>query len=288
MTILSAQERVVNMPKLLGLSSNKEISQFTSFSQQKNIWIGFWGTTRPGSRNAEKDSFCNAVLAEIHRESGLFNMYFQSQRDQAIHDLLYFLDKNKDLKISNDELKPYKIRVLGFSWGAISAVEFTNFFDWKMIRTVEHKSSFLRHSSRYKFNQIDIKSLVIIDPVLFFRKNTKTLEKEFAIGDNVENFYNLFQTQGGKSEVSSANGDVKYKFGNFLSSNLRGSPIKRVKHRLFDFLINANKDKPWSNHRAGRQFHSNKLFLAGKNVNHDTITWFAKSMAIHRLRCPYD
>lgn len=50
-------------------------------------------------------------------------LYTSRQTQEVINDIITYFDKNKDGKLTNADVPPFKVRMVGYSWGAWSALQ---------------------------------------------------------------------------------------------------------------------------------------------------------------------
>jgi hypothetical protein len=145
------------------------------------VIVGFLGADEPGAKLADRSKLnpANQKLTDIGGTVGATMFPSIWNIDDAESTLLHCLDSNSDGRYDPYALDPAKrdilqeIDLFGFSWGGTSAVSLAR----------EIKTSGL-------FRNKDVELVTVLDPV--------TLGRWFppAVPDNVERFWNRFQSHG--------------------------------------------------------------------------------------------
>lgn len=191
------------------------------------------------------------------------------------------MNADTDSTISKAEVEAAEIRVAGYSWGGIQAVNFT----WHLGRSGNRPAG-------YKLNEpVKIKKLLTLDPEnsWFIFKHTRG-----AVRSNVEAFANYYQDLAVDSEIPlyylvGGGKGAPYKLDYIWADsplNITGDPIsaeagvQKTEVRI---------DQVWPNVLTAREFYKTNNptethywgEMYGSTINHSTLPWwnFDRSVA---------
>lgn len=194
--------------------------------------------------------------------------------DIAVADLLKQLDKNNNRVITQSEIDGLTVKVLGYSWGGISAVAICKRLSQTgFIRTGGTPKNPIGYDLTVP---IPISALVTIDPV-------QTLNPAGTVPSTVSNFVNYYQMIGGyaifrNTDSNSIDTNIEAPpspFGNWFSALLKGSSITS---QASNPAIQVRVEMDMTNTSVpGIPFPGiyGPLYLFGGEVNHDVMPWYA-------------
>ena len=271
-----------------------------SFYGAGQIPFGGFGNVHLAAINSALGGTLNSTQV-----NGVGVPYLDWQMDQALHDLLANLDTNNDLIITPAEIAAKTVNVIGYSWGAVEAANFT-----RMLSALNpHLLGIRQNTGTPKYPHlttlggynleaaVPIDNLVTIDPILnaVFGLSglIKTTDGPLA---NVINFKNYYETKGGTATVEEfsapAGGidlgpDPNFTLGTFFSAGLSGdvlhdhsenpSPSNQI--NVNTQLANFNIYIPYRN-SDGTVIYGR---LKGSQVQHDAIPFYVQQMVIDAI-----
>lgn len=214
--------------------------------------FGFWGT-------GPKNLYGNIYFGQIAQKLGVppKNLYVQKDGVRALKDFFSAIDRNRNRKLSADEVASLEVEVCGYSWGAIAAIGFCQRLSTAGTIVVGGTP---KNPITFELGApVRIKRLFVIDPV-------PLLNSPGVVPNTVESFSNFYQCNGGDGVMRSAqNHDlIIEKMGTVLSRLLKGTSITSKATISKQFNIGAEK----------MTAADGVYFANGSETNHDTIGWF--------------
>jgi len=273
-------------------SSNSHSSSSSGSNQPRTIKIGFYGA---GSRLSYGNDWLRALAQDVggpwlrklaHPSYPPIGwLYEQGLSDVAIGDLFAQLDKNKDRIITQGDIDGLTVKVLGYSWGGVSAVAFCQKLSQPGFKRTGGTD---KNPIGYQLEvPIPIDTLVTIDPVT-------TLNPAGTVPSTVNHFRNYYQTIGGyailrtsESRADSSNIQLPpTPFGNVISAAIKGTNLDsqaadpgqvhvNIKPEMRDRWVEAL----WHWKDSSGNPVSGNLFLCGAEVNHDVMPLFGFDLA---------
>jgi hypothetical protein len=231
--------------------------------------ISFYGLGGSGSFGAD---WLDKTVDDAGAETGaVVRKYDQNESGRALKDFFRAVDRNHNLRIDKREVASLDVRVIGYSFGAIEATNFTRYL-LKVGQTIKG----------YLIGQATpIDTLVTYDPV-----DDPLAKHTLGVPNNVYNFANYYQQHGGDTTI-----------------NIYTRTTPRIKvdtEKVEDPLDIKGEELPSEARRRTKQIrvdvgelgdetvrhkiHSNlDGDLKGSNVNHGTLPFFAYDLAIEDL-----
>ena len=232
---------------------------------ETEIYVMFYGT-EPSDYLPFTDGITlgNSSMDFIAWVLDVTSRYRQNDESQAKRDILTKLDVNSDRNITEAEISTADIRLLGYSWGAVTAIDVAHDLSQPKSRIGGYRLC----------TPVPIKRLLAIDPVTFM--NTPS-----PVGDNVVRFRNYYQQKGGYSRIlqrrRSDGGLDAANIGSWLSRRLRGSSVRNVSSKVDSRQIRI--DTEWSG-KVEREYLDDGIYSEligiGSQINHDMMPWFVK------------
>ncbi len=230
--------------------------------------LSFYGLGGAGS------SFGQDYLENVADKTGdakraTVRKYNEDEGNTALSELLTSLDTSGDHIISKTEANKASIRLVGYSFGGVAAINFARDLN-KAGQTLQ---GFQLQSA------IKVRSLVALDPVNHNGRHTN------GVSANVNRFYNYYQLHGGDTTV-----EVYIKvLGKKIHirditvndpSDIKGDVItSQAKHNS-----QIRVDTKWANKSATHSIAGAKAQIKGKNVNHGTLPFFVQDDAVSKLK----
>lgn len=231
-----------------------------------NFVVSFYGTGGAGG-------FGNDWLDKITDSAGeatnsTIRKYDENEGGQALKDLLRSLDRNRNLRIDKVEAVNVRLGVVGYSAGAIQAVNFARY----LLRVGQTVKGYLLGVG------VPVRSLVTLDPIETPLKNTE------GVPDNVYRFSNYYQGKGGDTKVdlyTRTTPSVKIRSIEVNDPfNFIGDTLPTIARKSKQFRIDTDFADETEQHKV-EDFLDGRL--KGRNVNHGTVPFFASDFAIADL-----
>ncbi|NNM86872.1 MAG: hypothetical protein HKL96_14100 [Phycisphaerales bacterium] len=201
-----------------------------------------------------------AVHAQAH-------LYRWDQPLEALSDLLTRLDAHANHNITRRELAGVTIRVIGYSWGAITAANFVQMLN---------RCAYATTSGWKAAEPIPVALLITLDPVNFVHTTT-------GVSANVKTYINYYEDRGGYSHMRCSWPEVNRTLvlGNNFDALLSGDYLPSKAQGTHEIDV----DKKWATRKVYMRFTppdfpttphgvNVAVSLAGDQVNHDTLPWF--------------
>jgi len=227
----------------------------------KNVRVAVKGATFVGETVGNQD-----FLSMISDEWGgsTYSTFWSTATLPILKKILEEVDRNGDHHITQEEIDSVTIVLAGYSWGGTTLVNVVQ----KLNQVGSHYFGVKLHPSdpqiRYKvYAPIEVKRLVLVDPVRFARPDPGT------VPSNVEKFINWYQTKGGNAIFVDPATGFPDPSGTILSRLLKG--FNPSSNAATNEIVNVGADKRWNykTTTAGDR-------LYGKYVNHDFMPYFCK------------
>jgi hypothetical protein len=222
----------------------------------KSYLIAFYGLGGVGFGNDQLSKLASAVG---NKSGATVRKYQQTDGDTALKNLLKAIDTNHDHTISAAEINNASVRVVGYSFGAIQAVNFT-----RSLNTAGTVEGCTLTAS------IPIQTLVTIDPV-----NYTPLKHTDGVLGNVRDFFSYYELNAGASTIQLTN----KKTGKSTGSATFSDTVNPIGGTLTTFAVTSQQMLvdygAWANRSVTRSFNSkNNGTLSGSGVNHSTMPWY--------------
>jgi hypothetical protein len=222
----------------------------------KNYLISFYGLGGVGFGN---DQLSKLASAAGNKGGATVRKYQQTDGDTALKNLLRAIDTNHDHTISVAEINKASIRVVGYSFGAIQAVNFT-----RSLATAGTLEGCTLTAP------IPIQTLVTIDPV-----NYTPLKHTDGVLGNVQNFMSYYELNAGASSIAL----TSKKSGKPTGSVTFSDTVNPIGGTLTSFAVSSQQMLvdygDWANRSVTRSFNSKSNgTLTGAGVNHSTMPWY--------------
>jgi hypothetical protein len=229
--------------------------------------------------------------------------YLDWQMGFALNDLLANLDSNSDKIITPAEIAAKNISVLGYSWGAVEAANFTRLLS----APNPHLQGFRTNTGTPKYPHmttvggynleaaVPITDLITIDPVLHAVGGLSGVIKwtDGPLG-NVQNFINYYESRGGTAtttQFADANGqvnlgpDTNYTIGNFFSAGIHGDLLgshaqNTTQTNVNTAYANLNVYIYYKQDGTGTPIYGR---FKGSQVQHDIMPFFLQQTVINLL-----
>ncbi|MGI6496909.1 MAG: RHS repeat-associated core domain-containing protein [Kiritimatiellia bacterium] len=214
----------------------------------------------------------NYYMDFIANSLGIANRYRQNQGQGASGARTFILrtiDVNGDMVITKDEVRDLNLKLIGYSWGAITAINIAH----------DLSKSNERVESYYLCTKVPVKRLITIDPITF-------LNPARSIKNNVQVFRNYYQQKGGEYRVWLRRTDGIVEFedgGTVLSRGLCGARIGGIDVDVNAVQVRIDTDRRGvqvSDGIPGGMLYS-EMWSYGDFINHDMVPWYVKADVIN-------
>jgi len=200
--------------------------------------------------------------------------YVQNAGEDALGDFLQWLDTSGNNVITANETEGVIIKVLGYSWGGVSAIGFTQ----KLSTTGTIVIGGSPHGPiSYRLDvPIAIEVLFTIDPV-------RHLNPPGTVPSTVQNFYNYYQRRGGYGIFRYTDGVMDREVGNAFSALLLGVEVDTAAQSSIQVMVDVIYP---SVTRSGEPYAPDnpiELILRSSEVNHDVMPWYARPDALDAM-----
>ncbi len=232
-----------------------------------NFVVSFYGLGGSGG-------FGNDWLEKIAAKAGdatnsTVRKYDENKGGYALKDLFRSIDRNHNKLIEGREVKTLNIRVVGYSFGGIQAVNFA--------RDVNRVGSTIKG---YLLKAgVPVRAVVTLDPV-----NSSPLKHTVGVPSNVAIFSNFYQRKGGDTKV-----DVYTHTS--PSVKVRSISVNDPLNTIGDAILSAARrtrqvrvEIEWANATIRHKVQS--LLdgkMKGRDVNHGTVPFCAYDSALADL-----
>jgi hypothetical protein len=184
-------------------SSPSQSSESTT-PPKKKIVVAYWGAGGHGPWSPSDPYWDGArwyrenILIPMQNQTPEFtiaaNAFVQNDGNSALRQILAAVDQNGSHVISSDEVNAATVKIIGYSWGGISALSLAQKLNSiGLIRVGGPDSSPIQYRL---LAPIKVDTLVLIDPVNILNW-TYT-----GFPSNVQNFHNYYQTLGKNSQFT--------------------------------------------------------------------------------------
>lgn len=222
-----------------------------------NYLISFYGLGGTGFDNGWLSSIADTAGGNTNAD---VRKYQEDEGNQALSDLFSSMDENGDHVLSSAEIDATTLRVVGFSFGAVQASEFT--------RSLTRVS---RPTLGYRLAKpIPVRTLVTLDPV-----NTTPFKHTDGPVSNVQNFFNYYELNPARTSVQLLNRTTRQAVGSTSlgdSLNPIGGPLPSSALNTSQTLITFGSYQ----NRSVTQYFSKRYYgtMVGSQVNHTTMPWY--------------
>ena len=207
---------------------------------------------------------------EAAKIGGTAHDYLESQGDIALQELFASLDRNADHILTRDETAKAQVRLVGYSFGAIQAANFSR----ALADTREPVEGYTLAAP------IRVESLVLIDPV-----NSTPVKHTDGVLNNVKHFTNFYQRNTGPSVLHLTNSATGLPVNDLVfdgDSIPIGDPIHSAATDTRQIHFNPGT---WSNRTITRPFDaSTNGTIKGSEVDHATMPFFVYDEVVAALR----
>jgi hypothetical protein len=221
----------------------------------KSYLISFYGLGGGGFGN---DQLSKLATAAGKADGASVRKYQQTDGTTALQNLLHAMDTNHDHTISTAEINNASVRVVGYSFGAIQAANFT--------RSLDSTGTIAGCTLAAP---IPIQTLVTIDPV-----NYTPLKHTDGVLGNVRNFVNYYELNPSAATLQLAS----KKGGKPAGTATFSDTINPIGGTLTTFAVASQQtlvSGTWANRSVTRPFNSKSNgTLTGSGVNHTTMPWY--------------
>ena len=223
----------------------------------KSYLISFYGLGGGGFGN---DQLSKLATAAGKASGATVRKYQQTDGDTALKSLLQSIDTNHDHTISTAEINNASVRVVGYSFGAIQAVNFT--------RSLSITGAVVAGCTLAA--PIPIQSLVTIDPV-----NYTPLKHTDGVLGNVRNYFNYYELNPGASTIQL----TSKKTGKPAGTATFSDTVNPIGSTLTSFAVSSQQMLVdyglWASRSVTRAYNSKTNgTLSGSGVNHSTMPWY--------------
>jgi hypothetical protein len=235
--------------------------------QHRSYVIAFYGLGGTGFDN----QWLGIIADTAGKNTGsTVSKYQEDEGNQALVDFFSSVDTDGNHVLSSAEIDAATVRLVGFSFGAIQASEFS--------RALTHTN---KPILGYRLSRaIPVRTLVTIDPV-----NSTPFKHTNGPVSNVQSYFNFYEVNPGKGTVQLLNRNTRQSTGSTVnlgdSLNPVGQPLASSARSSSQVFVDFGQ---FQNRRVTQYF--NKRFygtMLGQTVNHTTMPWYLFGDAVADL-----
>ena len=230
--------------------------------------ISFYGLGGSGSFGAD---WLDKTVDDAGAESGaVVRKYDQDEGGRALKDFLRAVDRNRNLRIDKKEVATLDVRVIGYSFGAIQATNFTRY----LLKTGQTVKGYLIGQAT------PINTLVTLDPV-----DEPPVKTTLGVPNNVYHFANYYQRRGGETTIDLYSDPFDIKVDSITvddPANIKGEELASDARRSTKQIridVGELADETVS-HRVRDNVNGK---LKGSETNHGSLPFFTYDLAVEDL-----
>lgn len=223
----------------------------------KTYLVSFYGLGGVGFGNAE----LSKIATEAGKATGaVVRKYQETQGTVALQNFFSSVDSNHDHTISSDEIANVRVEVLGYSFGAIQAVNFTR----SLGMGGQVIGGYMLDAS------VPVQTLVTIDPV-----NYTPLKHTDGVLGNVAQFVNYYERNPGESSIHLSSKKTGQAAGDATFTDIInpiGGTLATAAASSQQILVDFGD---WAGRSVTHPYNSKyNGTMTGAEVNHSTMPWY--------------
>ena len=229
--------------------------------------ISFYGLGGSGSFGSD---WLDKTVDDAGAATGaVVRKYDEDEGGRALKDFFRAVDRNRNKRLDTREVAALDVRVIGYSFGGIQAVNFARYL--------------LKVGETIKGYQIGrgtpINKLVTLDPV-----DEPPLKTTEGVPDNVYNFVNYYQQKGGDTTVDLYTRRFDVKVDSITVEDpldIKGETLATAARRSRQVRVDVG---PLAGERVTHRVQDElNGKLRGRDVNHGTLPFFTYDFAVQDL-----